>query len=305
MSARYGSRTRSGEGVSGFGQRGAGGGGGTAEVTASFSPSFTANPLTVDGVEYMVANITGNTTMTVSGPATATAEVFMVAGGGGGGSSPPFGSSGGGGGGGGVINESVTIGPGGPFPIVIGGGGAGSPNPNPTPPLGATGSPTTAFGLTALGGGGGGTPGSPGGCGGGSGATSGFGAGTSSPRTQGFPGGASRPGSSIGAGGGGAGGHAAPWFPGPNPVITLAGMGVVTYLTGSGIGVGGGGAGNAPQTTGDGLPPWPIPTGGGNFVGAPTGTAGGTNQGGGGGFGPAGGNGGSGRVIIRWQRYQG
>jgi hypothetical protein len=107
---------------------------------------------------------------------------LLIAGGGGGGV-----GYGAGGGAGGVLYGSLILNTGNSYSIVIGGGG------NP----GVNGSNTTAFNLTAIGGGAGNT-GNAGGSGGGGGATS-AGAGTTG---QGFAGGAAA--GSYGGGGGGA-----------------------------------------------------------------------------------------------------
>lgn len=137
-------------------------------------------------------------------------EYFIVAGGGGGG----FGVGGGGGGGG--IREgtlTISIPPSASFPqaytFTVGGGGP--INPSAT---GSNGTPSTAFGLTADGGGGGGAgnaTGVPGGSGGGSGygiiapqRASGNTPPTSPP--QGANGGVQGPGAPTSAGGGGGGG---------------------------------------------------------------------------------------------------
>jgi hypothetical protein len=105
----------------------------------------------VNGVAFRTHTITASGNLTVS---TGKFMEFLIAGGGGaggagGGSS--FQEWGGGGGGGGLFyNQILPFGPG-VYPITI---GAGAPNPSGRA-NGANGSSTTAFGLTALGGGGG------------------------------------------------------------------------------------------------------------------------------------------------------
>ena len=333
MSARYGSRTRSGEGVSNFGQRG-GAGGGTVEVTASFSPAPAASssPVTIDGIEYIVWEVTANTTMTVSAPTTATAEVVVVAGGGGGGNFPapaPYNPVGGGGGAGGAFISRKVLSSG-PYPIVIGGGGAASTN----------GTDTTGFGETATGGGYGGnsnTPGNPGGSGGGSGGISGnapapvgyvFREGGTGTSGQGYNGGLSaaspvmnRVGGGAGGGAGGLGTHLIYIDNVDDRVDSAGGVGISLPNWGPITGVAGGGqSGKRPSPGGVTVLQNLHPTAGGAFGGGsggnlPTKTGGnGTaNTGGGGGgagSGPSlpagtGGSGGSGVVIIRYQRFQG
>jgi len=107
-------------------------------------------------------------TFTASGTFTVTGstniEVLVVAGGGGGG----YFQSGGGGAGGLAYNPATPVTTG-PYPIVVGSGGPGAPGGS------ATGNDSTAFGITAKGGGRGGSrspgnqAGSPGGSGGGAG----------------------------------------------------------------------------------------------------------------------------------------
>ena len=322
MSARYGSRTRTGEAVSNFGQRGGAGGGGGVEVTASFSPAPAASvaPLTIDGVEYQVATITASTTVTFGAPATAVGQVLVVGGGGPG--SQVLGFAGypgphtsGGGGGGGVIETAVALGTG-PYPIVVGGGGSNS----------------SAFSLTAIAGGAGGYygpggyvngTGFPGGSGGGAGrynVNRSGGTGTSSPIIQGFSGGSSN---SSGSGAGGGAGEL-----GGAPLVTApiggnryqGGNGRLSSITGTQAYYGGGGNGTAYQPN----PPnpgvylrWPAPgrggggQSGGGYLPINPGLPGDANTGGGGGgaagTGSAtkvGGTGGSGIVIVRWQKVQ-
>jgi len=116
-----------------------------------FVVSFSASGGNVNGLEpgngYKYHTFTGPGTFTVSGT-TNNIEVLMVAGGGGGGDGG--GGNGGGGGAGGVrFYPSLPISPG-SYPISVGGGGNGAPSFS-TP--GTAGTPTTAFGKTATGGG--------------------------------------------------------------------------------------------------------------------------------------------------------
>lgn len=111
MSARYGDKTRSGDPVSGFGQRTSGGGGATLNVYEQ---------------EFLAPG-----TWTQPSPSVTFVEVLVVGGGMAGGSDPSL-IRGGGGGGVGVFHVPVS----GPMPVTIGAGG--------TAPFGGGG--TTWFG---------------------------------------------------------------------------------------------------------------------------------------------------------------
>ena len=129
-------------------------------------PIRTTNPLTAtggnqtpssgiapgNGYRYHIFTSPGNFTVSDIGDAGGLIEVLMVAGGGGAGN--PL-SAGGGAGGvvyHGAFPTSVTT-----YPISVGSGGAGSDASTPSSgPAGFRGTPTTAFGMTADGGGGGG-----------------------------------------------------------------------------------------------------------------------------------------------------
>ena len=238
---------------------------------------------------------------------------YILVGGGGAGRTIDGSYAGGAGGAGGYIEKTAQPVSGGTYPIVIGAGGA----------LNSDGGDTTAFSLTAVGGGYGGKGNAPGNGnaggsgGGGSGSGSGgAGSGYGTPTQQGYPGGGGNAGGGMGGGGGGAGAAgslAAPpstgtpggdgksaWTgdngipvsygtPGPTPGRWFAGGGGggtwTTYGTGGGQGGAGGGGNGAFNTT--------------------VGTNGAANTGGGGGgsSNPGGQNGttgGSGIVIIRY-----
>ena len=140
MSARYGSKTRSGEAVSGLGRRATAGGAGG--VLQPYEEVFTAPG-------------------TWTCPATTTSvQVLLVGGGGGGGGAtytnppqvsplPGFLAGSGGGGGVRVVNVPVS----GPVPVTVGAGGSGGPATTPT--VGTTGG-DSSFGPESVGGGGGG-----------------------------------------------------------------------------------------------------------------------------------------------------
>lgn len=234
-------------------------------------------------------------------------EVLVVAGGGGAG----YYQSGGGGAGGLAYNPAVPVTTG-PYPIVIGSGGPGAPGGS------ATGNNSTAFGITAKGGGRGGSrspgnqAGSPGGSGGGAASqepsTSYTYSATQPAQPQpagttnrGNPGGGGSSNQAPvygGGGGGGAGtagsngnsstngpggdGYAYPQFTGP--LICMAPLNPYSgYFAG-----GGGAAGNTPTSAAGGL------GGGGPGSNSP-----GVDYLGGGGGGNAG-NGGTGIVVIRY-----
>lgn len=256
---------------------------------------------------------------------------YLIVGGGGGGG----GRHGGGGGAGGYLaGTGITLASG-TYPIIVGVGGVGAQ----TDVAGGDGGPSSAFGISTIGGGGGGTyagggytAGRAGGSGGGAGhAPSGIGAGTAG---QGYNGGSGNGNEGGGGGGAGAvGGNAA------SEVAGIGGVGVQNSITGANLywaggggggiwsagggdrgghgGLGGGGGGGY----GDGTTPG---AGGGSALnagqpgvggtsGAVSGGHAGANTGGGGGGGGqreyqsysgVGGNGGSGIVVIRYPGSQ-
>ena len=208
---------------------------------ASASISATGGTVTTSGAyKIHTFTTTGNTTFTLTSPASITAQVLVVAGGGGGGSAYV---GGGGGAGGAVYNATFTI-TSGSYTVTVGAGGARN-----SPGVGNLGNPgnnSTFSSITGYGGGGGAsynlamTAGS-GGCGGGS--TWGGSAGTGS---QGFGGGTSANqqdsvGFNCGGGGGGMGSA------GVSPVGTRpnGGAGATYTVAGASYLVsGGGGAGS-------------------------------------------------------------
>lgn len=271
-----------------------------------------------NGYKYHTFGSSG--TFTVSG--TGTVEVLMVAGGGcgrGGG-----GAASGGGGAGGLLyiaSVPVTSSPG-SYSITIGGGSAAKGYNNP---IHVGGTPTTAFGYTAIGGGDAGSyppvyAGQSGGSGGGGGGYPGPGAGGGAGTPgQGNPGGLGGDTGDPGYAGGGGGGAGAAGQPGsiPNPLRSRGGNGLqYPQFVGPLIGIpalnplsgyfAGGGAGA--------IRVWPAlyVTGGlggggdGGTRGAtPTGGIPGVQYSGGGGggdsaFTPEGSSGGSGIVVIRY-----
>ena len=267
----------------------------------------------VDGTTYRVHVFTTTGTSSFTVNRGGEVEYLIVAGGGGGGGSDDFSGGGGGGGAGGLLAGTTTVTPQ-AYTITV---GIGSTRPNTTTQT--NGNNSSAFGLTAIGGGAGvgrfinGT--ANGGSGGGQHRGSGPGTGTSG---QGNNGGiAGRPGSASGGGGGGGGagqiGQAGSVDSGGTGGAGVSSniSGISTFYAGGGGGgkdgggahglggIGGGGDSHPTNDTSgkDGVPN----TGGGGGGGSSD--SDGTNfwsNGSGG----RGGNGGSGIVIIRYPLRQ-
>jgi hypothetical protein len=260
---------------------------------------------------------------------------FLIVAGGGGGGGPDY--SGGGGGGGGVIYNSTSVIAGQSFPIVIGGGGVGGLYPSVGGVLGGSGTNSSIFGLSAIGGGFGSsdnnnqylTSGGSGGSGGGG--TSvipngynpavGIGPAGSGTPGQGYSGGTGNPTGPYnfgGGGGGGAGGVGQNSFSsyGSNggtgtsttiistTIAVILGIGQYVTATNSVYFAGGGSGAGAQYTSlggygGGGSTP---NTGNSGTTGTQF-TGGGGGAGGAGGYPSAvvGGSGGSGVVIISYQ----
>jgi hypothetical protein len=232
-----------------------------------------------------------------------TASYLVVAGGGG--TSSGGGEGSGGGGAGGLLTSTTTINPGTSYTVVVGAGGAAT---SATQANGNSGSNTTAFSLTAIGGGGSGNGseatyknGLSGGSGGGGGVgyPAGNGAGGAGTSGQGYAGGSCTGYGSpfLGAGGGGAGAVGAN---GATAGTGNGGIGIASSISGtSTYYAGGGGGGAVSGTAGAGG------SGGGgrgNTDGT-AGTAGTANTGGGAGGGSlylGGYSGGSGVVIVSY-----
>jgi len=253
-----------------------------------------------------------------------TVDVVIVAGGGGGGS-----HIGGGAGGGGFIAQQVSV-VSGTYSIVVGAGGAGGTTNGQGNAHGVNGVNTTAFSLTAIGGGAGGdgyANGLSGGSGGGSGHGNGVGYGGSGTSGQGNAGGGGFQSGPHGAGAGGGAGGVGETATSGDPVAH-GGVGRLDTILGSNYywagggggggyqaaggngGIGGGGGGSTQDQDGNGDQGG---SGGGSALNSGAnggrgsgvaGGAGGANTGGGGGGGAHvtgyGGQGGSGIVIIRY-----
>jgi len=259
-------------------------------------PTFTSTQGVLTTQETLAFLYTGSgteTTYTWDATGVTYADVLVV-GGGGGGSCSGIAGGGGGGGGGGVIIDTVSLGED-SYTITVGAGGNGAIGDHAP---GTAGKNSTAFGLTAIGGGAGNTGASGadinGGSGGGGGAGSAnitpFGIGTSG---QGNNGGvAFHSGTSAGGGGGGAGGVGGN---GSNGSGGIGGVGIESRISGIATYYAGGGAGATVSTT--------TISAGGNGGGGSTFANGTDGLGGGGGAGyvnnRASGAGGSGIIIIR------
>ncbi len=241
------------------------------------------------GTDYVVRSFLSGTTNLVF-DTSGTVDYLLVAGGGSGGQN----ALGGGGGAGGLLTATGLSVSSGTYPIVVGGGGTGGSG------VYNNGEDTTAFSLTAVGGGYGGSgPGTSNANNGGSGggnhgySTSGAGTGTSG---QGNDGGV-KVGGGYGAGGGGGAGAAGGNATSPNG--GAGGVGLSNSLrTGSGVFYAGGGGGSG--WTGTGGAGGNGGGGNGRTSPASTGADGTANTGGGGGGGDQGGSGGSGIAVVRW-----
>jgi len=260
----------------------------------------------IGGYRIHTFTATGTQSFTVTVNQITGAKILVVAGGGGGGQ-----STGGGGGAGGLIYTSSTTLSSGTYSITVGGGGAGSSAAGNNSGIGFKGGSSIISGpgiatQTAIGGGGGGHNNALSGSGGSGGGAvnSPGGAGTAG---QGNPGGSDSGASYTGAGGGGAG-QAGQNAAGNGGIINGGGnggnglaydiSGTSTYYAG-----GGGGGSIAPRPVGSGG----LGGGGSAVFGGGTGGNGTANTGGGGAGGTylegtyfAGGNGGSGIVIVAY-----
>jgi hypothetical protein len=229
-------------------------------------------------------------------------DYLVVAGGGGGGS-----WSGGGGGAGGFRTGSAFSVTAQSYPITVGGGGSGSPDRNSN---GTNGTNSIFSTITSSGGGYGGSDsvkgGVSGGSGGGGAPNSGAGGSGNTPSTspsQGNNGGTAGSGAPFPAGGGG--GAGAVGSNGSGSQAGNGGAGTSSSISGTAITYAGGGGGSLDSGTPSGFGTGGV-GGGGNGGGTTSGFPGTVNTGGGGGGGcgggatTAGGNGGSGIVIIRY-----
>lgn len=273
-------------------------------ITKTVAGLPTGGNITTSGA-YRIHTFNSSQTFNCPSGFSATAEYLIVAGGGGGGA-----DNSGGGGAGGMLTGSTPISTN-SYSIVVGGGGSGSgPSGGDSGPYATNGANSSALGLTAIGGGRGGSAGgangSSGGSGGGGAGEAANGQGGSGTAGQGNSGGNHV--NNGGGGGGGAGGA------GQNGNIRFSqsggngGAGLASSISGSSnFYAAGGGGGNQngiynQQSRASGI-------GGITNANANTrATAGIANTGSGGGaathtvnVNPAGANGASGIVIIRYQ----
>ena len=277
--------------------------------------SATGGTITTDG-DYKVHSFTSNGTFTPS--ADGYVEYLVIAGGGGGGRGAEYNSVNAGGGAGGYLAGMYQVTKDTDYAIVVGDGGAGSTYSNISAPwgvIGDNGDDSTAFGLTAVGGGLGGSynsKGSDGGSGGGTGLRSSGqdltgGAATSG---QGNAGGSGTlfGGTGTANSGGGGGGAGAAGGNGSGGTGGAGGAGLASSITGSSVTRAAGGGGGARSSGGAGGSGGGGAGAGGNGAGG-DGTAN-TGSGGGGGASShpdsnvnnhVGGDGGSGIVIVRYK----
>jgi hypothetical protein len=278
--------------------------GGSTSTTTVGDVTYRVHSFTTVGTTNFVVSSVGNL-----GPT----EYLIVAGGGGGAGSFSNTTTGGGGGGGGFLTGSVNV-TAQTYPIVVGGGGNAGFATNADMTNGGN---SSAFGLTAIGGGRGGSWDSStdtgrrafaGGSGGGQADTAGIRTGGLGTAGQGFDGGEGpvyAGDTQMGSGGGGGAGS-----PGGNGNGSAnggaGGQGRISSITGTAlIYAAGGGGGSGTGTGGAGTAG--VSGNGGAFLN--NGTAGATNRGGGGGGGGgtraggdsfSGGAGGSGIVVVRY-----
>jgi len=273
-------------------------------ITKTVQAIPTGGTVTTSG-SYVYHTFNSSSTFTVPSGFSSTYDALIVAGGGAGGSANG-GAQGGGGAGGAVQHDAFSLSAG-SFSVVIGAGGTGSTSNQ----VGNSGSNTTGFSQTAIGGGGGdlrgGTGAASGGSGGGgsSSSTSNYGTGTSGQGNRGGLGNDDTGGTNIypaggGGGAGAVGGSASQGSASANGGDGINWKSLGTYYAGGGAGgaydvatpAGSGGQGGG----GDGVPF------GSNASSAHNGNI---NTGGGGGGGASGsglsGAGGSGIVVIRYQ----
>jgi hypothetical protein len=260
----------------------------TSNATANTFVLTASEVNTTVSCNVTAVNIAGGTTATSNSTGTVvgvyTATYLIIAGGASGGGGPSGSSGGGGGGAGGLLANTTSVVPGTTYSFVVGAGGPGTTSVGAQ---GINGSNTTAFSLTAIGGGGGGNTGtgSAGGSGGGGANYAGQQAGGAGTSGQGFAGANAPGGDNYPSGGGGGSSQIGQGINGGN--------GTVTTITGSSVTYAGGGGGSLyPSGGGSGG------TGGGGAGGAGAATAFTGSGGGGQANGGGSGSGASGIIII-------
>ena len=279
------------------------------QVTATDTGSTYSIDIEDQGIPYKIHTWYGAGTLVVTTPGEV--EYMIVAGGGGGAGGNPSADGNGGGGAGGFLQGRIFL-TAGTYPITVGGGGAGGAASSNSP--GGDGTASTAFGLTAVGGGGGGSDGSLNGRAGGSGggaSTSGVGGvGGAGTAGQGNTGGLANAPGGGGPGGGGGGGGGAAGVGGAgnqNQPGGIGGAGITSTFTGK-LGYYAAGGGGSSWTGVGGSGGINTAGSGGSRTGAYRGWPGAERTGSGGGAGTAGnasGPGGSGMVAARYVRTSG
>jgi hypothetical protein len=286
-------------------------------ATGGTITNYTANGSDgVNGIQYRVHSYTaiGNSSFSVSDAGSDSLVDYLIVGGGGEGGNgtiPTSWENGGGGGAGGVRQGNGLLISASVYPVLIGAGGSTGSGGTTTPGVGsANGNPSSAFGLTADGGGRGGMRDhnrGDGGSGGGGPAVGTISSGGLGNSGQGYNGGDGSPLTGGNGGGGGGGGAAAAGGNGNSSTGGNGGNGIlVPWAATVGLGsngyfAGGGGASGAVAGTG-GL------GGGGDGSNSGNGAPAVANTGGGGGgarsgVNTSGGSGGSGIVIIRYPLF--
>ena len=265
------------------------------------APVATGGTVTTSGAyKIHTFTTTGNTTFTLTSPASISAQVLVVGGGGAGGSAYV---GGGGGAGGAVFNSSFTIASG-SYTVTVGAGGIRTVTG--VGYVGPSGANSSFSSITGTGGGGGGSymnvAATNGGCGGGGPFNSGQ-FGTGSQGGNGAPYGTDGNGGyNCGGGGGGMGGTA----PTPSGVRPSGGAGATYTVAGTAYTLAGGGGAGSDGVGGLGQAGGGLGGNGGGGGGATSGTDATANTGSGGGGGGGnngslyGGAGGSGIVIIAY-----
>ena len=308
----------------------------TSNVTGgAFLSATGGNTTATVCTNFKVHTFTGDGTFCVAsggGPKGRVDFLVVAGGGGGGGSTGPASHLGGGGAGGYreskcsevsgcwsasplATAQSLTLSPG-PYTITVGGGGPGGTGTSSPGITGTTGTPSVFSTITSAGGGGGGADsgssknGLAGGSGGGGAGSGGSGGTGNSPPVnpaQGNPGGAAQsPWGGPNYSSGGGGGAGATGTTGTSSLGGAGGAGVTSSIDNTPTARGGGGGGQQYNNSAR-----PGGSGGGGSSGNTNPGSDNTGGGGGGGAGPAGsapnaragGNGGSGIVIIRY-RFQ-
>jgi hypothetical protein len=241
-------------------------------ITASPTAAFPDIGATAPSTGYQVFNSSGAFTV----PAGVSTLYYGIVGGGAGGGGGLNGVyNAGGGGAGGVLTGSLAVTAGQIYSVIVGGGGAGG-----AAAAGNNGSNSSVLGLISYGGGGGGASGNGvnGGSGGGGGGPSGATSAGSGITGQGYAG-SNSSGGFIGGSGGGAGGAGSGATGGSGVTLTVGGTSFGA-LAGGAISTGyGSGTGNGGSATAN--------TGSGGAAGYASPQA-------------AGGNGGSGLVVLKW-----